>query len=465
MNHSASAAFDLKLDTYLQNAQPRQLAELSEWLRIPSVSTQSQHKEDVERAADWLAQKMAAIGLQNVEVIRAGGHPIVYGDWLHADADAPTVLIYGHYDVQPVDPLELWHSPPFEPSVRGEDLFARGASDDKGQLFAHVAAVEALLSTYGELPVNVKFLVEGEEEVGSRALTAYLPSETEKLAADVCLISDTHILAPDLPLIIYGLRGMWAGEIIVRGPSQDLHSGMFGGAVHNPNQALCALLAQLHDTAGRITVPGFYDDVQALSAEERTALAQVPYDEEKLIQESGVPAAWGEDGFTVTERIGARPTLEINGIWGGFIGDGFKTVIPAEAHAKVSCRLVPDQQSSDVGPLIEQFLRHIAPPTVEVTVNTLQHAPATVVPLDVPEMKSAARAYTRVFGAEPVFSREGGSIPIATVVQEALGIPILFMGFGLPDDNLHAPNEKLHLPNFYRGIRVGIALMEELISS
>ena len=465
MNHSAPAAFDLKLDTFLQSAQSRQLAELSEWLRIPSVSTQSQHKEDVERAADWLAQKMAAIGLQNVEVIRAGGHPIVYGDWLHADSPAPTVLIYGHYDVQPVDPLELWHSPPFEPSVRGEDLFARGASDDKGQLFAHVAAVEALLSTNGELPVNVKFLVEGEEEVGSRALTAYLPSETEKLAADVCLISDTHILAPDLPLIIYGLRGMWAGEIMVRGPSQDLHSGMFGGAVHNPNQALCALLAQLHDSAGRITVPGFYDDVQALSTEERTALAQVPYDEEKLIQESGVPAAWGEDGFTVTERIGARPTLEINGIWGGFIGDGFKTVIPAEAHAKVSCRLVPDQQSSAVGPLIERFLRQIAPPTVEVTVNTLQHAPATVVPLDVPEMKSAARAYARVFGAEPVFSREGGSIPIATVVQEALGIPILFMGFGLPDDNLHAPNEKLHLPNFYRGIRVGIALMEELISS
>lgn len=465
MNHSATAAFDLKLDTFLQNAQPRQLAELSEWLRIPSVSTQSQHKEDVKRAADWLARKMTAIGLQNVEVIRAGGYPIVYGDWLHAAAAAPTVLIYGHYDVQPVDPLELWTSPPFEPSVRGEDLFARGASDDKGQLFAHVAAVEALLSTYGELPVNVKFLVEGEEEVGSRALTAYLPSETEKLAADVCLISDTHILAPDLPLIIYGLRGMWAGEITVRGPSQDLHSGMFGGAVHNPNQALCALLAQLHDSAGRITVPGFYDDVQALSAEERTALAQVPYDEEKLIQESGVPAAWGEDGFTVTERIGARPTLEINGIWGGFIGDGFKTVIPAEAHAKVSCRLVPDQQSSAVGPLIEQFLRQIAPPTVEVTVNTLQHAPATVVPLDVPEIKSAARAYTRVFGAEPVFSREGGSIPIATVVQEALGIPILFMGFGLPDDNLHAPNEKLHLPNFYRGIRVGIALMEELISS
>ena len=465
MNNSATATFDSKLDTFLRNAQSRQLDELSGWLRIPSVSTLSQHKADVERAAGWLSQKMTAIGLQNVEVIQSGGHPIVYGDWLHAADDAPTVLIYGHYDVQPVDPLELWTSPPFEPTVRGEDLFARGASDDKGQLFAHVAAVEALLETFGKLPVNVKFLVEGEEEVGSPALTTYLPAETEKLAADVCLISDTHILSPEQPMIIYGLRGVWAGEISVQGPSQDLHSGMFGGAVHNPNQALCALLARLHDSAGRITVPGFYDDVETLTEKERTALAQVPYDESVLLQETGVPAAWGEDGFTVTERIGARPTLEINGMWGGFIGDGFKTVIPAEAHAKVSCRLVPDQESSEIGPMIEQFLRQIAPPTVEVTVNTLQHAPATVVPLDVPEMQAAASAYARVFGTEPVFSREGGSIPIATIVQETLGIPILFMGFGLPDDNLHAPNEKLHLPNFYRGIRVGIALMEELISS
>ena len=465
MNNSATATFDSKLDTFLRNAQSRQLDELSDWLRIPSVSTLSQHQADVERAAGWLSQKMTAIGLQNVEVIQSGGHPIVYGDWLHAADDAPTVLIYGHYDVQPVDPLELWTSPPFEPTVRGENLFARGASDDKGQVFAHVAAVEALLATSGALPVNVKFLVEGEEEVGSPALTTFLPAETEKLAADVCLISDTHILSPEQPMIIYGLRGVWAGEISVRGPSQDLHSGMFGGAVHNPNQALCALLAQLHDSAGRITVPGFYDDVETLTEKERTALAQVPYDESVLLQETGVPAAWGEDGFTVTERIGARPTLEINGMWGGFIGDGFKTVIPAEAHAKVSCRLVPDQESSAIGPMIEQFLRQIAPPTVEVTVNTLQHAPATVVPLDVPEMQAAASAYTRVFGTEPVFSREGGSIPIATIVQETLGIPILFMGFGLPDDNLHAPNEKLHLPNFYRGIRVGIALMEELISS
>ena len=463
MNRSGKSLFDSNLDTYLQDAQTRQLDELSGWLRIPSISTLSQHKEDVAQAASWLAQKMTGIGLENVELIQTGGHPIVYGDWLNAGADAPTILIYGHYDVQPVDPLELWISPPFEPTVRGNDLFARGASDDKGQLFAHIAAVEALLATSASLPVNVKFVVEGEEEVGSQALMAYVPTATGKLAADVCLISDTHILSPEQPLIIYGLRGMWAGEITVRGPSQDLHSGIFGGAIHNPNQALCELLARLHDEKGRVTVPGFYDDVQDLTEQERAALAQAPYDEEKLLQESGAPAAWGEQGFTVTERIGARPTLEINGMWGGFTDEGFKTVIPAVANAKLSCRLVPAQQSSTIGPMIERFLQAIAPPTVEVTVHTRQHAPATVVPLDVPEIQAAARAYARVFGAEPVFSREGGSIPVATAVQEELGIPILFMGFGLPDDNLHAPNEKLHIPNLYRGIRVGIALMEELI--
>lgn len=453
-----------ELDSYLQDVRARQLAELCEWLRIPSISTLPQHRADVEQAAGWLAQKMTASGLENVEIIKTSGHPLVYGDWLHA-AGAPTILMYGHYDVQPVDPLALWTSPPFTPTVRGDDLFALGASDDKGQTFVHIAALEALLATRGTLPVNVKFVVEGEEEDGSQALMAYVPTATEKLAADVCLISDTHMLAPDQPLLIYGLRGMWAGEVTVRGPARDLHSGMYGGAVHNPNQALCELLAQLHDETGRVTVPGFYDDVQPLDDQERAALAQVPYGEEELLAESGVPMAWGEPAFTVTERVGARPTLEINGIWGGFIGDGFKTVIPAEAHAKVSCRLVPHQHSAAIGALLERYLQQIAPPTVQVTVHTRQHAPATMVPLDVPEIQAVARAYERTFGARPVFSREGGSIPVATLVQETLGIPILFMGFGLPDDNLHAPNEKLHLPNFYRGIRASIALMEELAAS
>ena len=462
MTRSDHPPIDPALDAYLLDAEAQLLNELCDWLRIPSVSTLAQHNEDVERAAGWLARKMTAVGLENVELVRNGGHPIVYGDWLHAGADAPTLLVYGHYDVQPADPIELWISPPFEPTVRGDDLFARGASDDKGQIFAHVAAVQALLATSGSLPVNVKFVVEGEEEDGSQALMEYVPAAVEKLAADACLISDTHMLSPQQPLIIYGLRGMWAGEITVRGPAQDLHSGMFGGAVHNPNQALCELLARLHDEEGRVTVPGFYDGVEPLSEQERAALARVPYDDTTLLKESGAPAVWGEAGFTVTERIGARPTLEINGMWGGFTGDGFKTVIPAEAHAKVSCRLVPDQDSAAIGPMIERFLTEIAPPTVEVTVRTRVHAPATVVPLDVPEIGAASRAFKRVFGADPVFSREGGSIPVATVFQETLDIPILLMGLGLPDDNLHAPNEKLHLPNLYRGIRVGIALMEEL---
>ena len=463
MKQTDDSLIDSDLDTFLRDAQERQLDELCDWLRIPSISTLPQHKADVESAAQWLGRKMTAIGLQNVELIQTGGHPIVYADWLHAGADAPTLLIYGHYDVQPADPFELWLSPPFEPTIRGDNLFARGASDDKGQLFAHIAALEALLATSATLPLNVKFVVEGEEEDGSQALMAYVPAAADKLAADACLISDTHMLSPQQPLIIYGLRGMWAGEISVRGPLQDLHSGMFGGAIHNPNQALCELLTRLHDDAGRVLVPGFYDDVQPLSDQERAALALVPYDEANLLAESGAPAAWGERGFTVTERIGARPTLEINGMWGGFIGEGFKTVIPAEAHAKVSCRLVPDQESSTIGPMIEAFLQEIAPPTVEVAVRTRQHAPATVVRLDVPEIQAAARAFAREFGVEPVFSREGGSIPVATVIQEALEIPVLLMGFGLPDDNLHAPNEKLHIPNLYRGIRVGIALMEELI--
>ena len=462
MNRSDNTPIDPALDAHLCGIEVQLLNELCEWLRIPSVSTLPQHKGDVERAAVWLARKMTAVGLENVDLVRTGGHPIVYGDWLHAGPEAPTLLVYGHYDVQPADPLEQWTSPPFEPTVRGDDLFARGASDDKGQLFAHVAAVQALLATSGSLPVNVKFVVEGEEEDGSQALTDYVPAAGEKLAADACLISDTHMLSPQQPLIIYGLRGMWGGEITVRGPAQDLHSGMFGGAVHNPNQALCELLARLHDEEGRVTVPGFYDRVELLSEQERAALARVPYDDETLLKESGAPAVWGEAGFTVTERIGARPTLEINGMWGGFTGDGFKTVIPAEAQAKVSCRLVPDQDSAAIGPMIERFLAEIAPPTVEVTVRTRVHAPATVVPLDVPEVGAAFRAFKRVFGADPVFSREGGSIPVATVFQEALGIPVLLMGLGLPDDNLHAPNEKLHLPNLFRGVRVGIALMEEL---
>lgn len=453
------------LDAHLEGAKDQQLSHLMEWLAIPSVSTLREHKPDVQAAAEWLAARMEAIGLEHVAIIPTEsptGHPIVYGDWLHAGADAATVLIYGHYDVQPVDPLNEWRTPPFMPTVQEGKLFARGASDDKGQTYIHLAAVEALLQSEGKLPVNVKFLIEGEEEVGSRGLAQFVPGHPEQLAADVCLISDTHILGPDQPSILYGLRGGMSAELIVRGPQTDLHSGMFGGAVHNPNQALAELLSSLHDEAGRVNIPGFYDDVLPLSDEERALLAQVPYDEATLMGETGVPAAWGEADFTPVERIGARPTLEITGMWGGFIGEGFKTVIPREARAKISCRLVPDQDPARIGQLLRDHLARIAPATVTVEVQVNRGAPATVVDVNVPQMQAAVRAYEAVFGATPIFTREGGSIPIAGMLKEVLNAPVIFMGFGLPDDNLHAPNEKLSLSNFYKGIRTSIAFMREV---
>lgn len=452
---------------YLQNARRQQLADLMAWLRIASISTLPEHAEDVRSAATWLAEYLVAVGLNHVEIIETEKHPIVYADWLDAGPAAPTVLIYGHYDVQPVDPLEKWETPPFEPTIKeeasGANLYARGASDDKGQTFIHIAAIQALLKTEGRLPVNVKLLIEGEEEVGSKGLMAYVPAHADKLAADVCLVSDTHILSPDQPSIIYGLRGMWAGQLTVRGPRRDLHSGAYGGVIHNPNQVLCELIAALHNDQGQVTVPGFYDQVRTLSPQERQALAQVPYTEHDILTETGIRARYGEAGYSVVEQIGARPTLEINGIWGGFTGAGFKTVIPSEAHAKISCRLVPNQDPAQIGALLEAYLQQIAPETVEVSLEAYQGAPAIVVDLQVPQMQAAVKAYERTFQKTPVFTLEGGSIPVATVLQQSLAAPVIFMGFGLPDDNLHAPNEKLHLPNFYRGIETSIAFLEELV--
>lgn len=457
-----------QLHDYLTAARPRQLDELKAWLRLPSISTIPAHKSDVAAAARWLVASMQQSGLEHVELIETTGHPLVYGDWLHAGTDKPTVLIYGHYDVQPVDPLDLWITPPFEPTVRpgqgyrqgGDELFARGASDDKGQTFIHIKAVEALLQCTGSLPVNVKFLIEGEEESGGRAIAEYVPANTAKLAADVCLISDTGMLAPDQPVITYGLRGGWSCEITVTGPAHDLHSGMYGGATHNPNQALCELLAALHDPDGRITVPGFYDHVQELSATERQLLAQVPYTEAQLLADTGAPAAYGEPAYNVMERIGARPTLEICGMWGGFITEGFKTVIPSQAHAKISCRLVPNQDPAEIGRLVEAYLQQLAPPTVKVEVRSRPGTPPYVAPIDSPAVQRAAAAYQQIFGVAPVYKREGGSIPIVTQFQAALGLPIVLMGFGLPDDNLHAPNEKFYLPNFYKGIETSIAFLQ-----
>ncbi len=453
---------DAQLDDYLHQHAPRQLDELIAWLKIPSISTIPTHKVDVLAAATWLVDHLRGLGLDNVELIETATQPMVYADWLHAGADRPTVLIYGHFDVQPVDPLEQWLTPPFEPTIRDNNLYARGASDDKGQTFIHIKAIEAILQTQGRLPVNVKLLIEGEEESGSGAIMRYVREHPEKLAADAVLVSDTHIEAPDRPAILYGLRGMWTAEITVTGPTSDLHSGSYGGAIHNPNQALAEILAALHDDVGRITVPGFYDDVRVLSEEERAALRQVPYGEADMLRESGAPMLYGEPEYTVIERKGARPTLEINGMWGGYTGEGFKTVIPSQAHAKISCRLVPYQDPERIGELVTRYIQQIAPQTVRVDVRGGRGAKAFLTEFDSPPIQAAARAYTQEFGNEPVYTLEGGGIPVVSVFHETLNAPIVLMGFGLPDDNLHAPNEKLHLPNFYKGIRTSIAFMHEM---
>jgi len=325
---------DVKLNAYLEGSAHRQLEELIEWLRIPSVSTQSEHREDMVRAAQWLANHLEEIGLDHVEVVKTDGHPLVYGDWLRARGEGPTVLIYGHYDVQPVDPLDRWTTPPFEPSVRGNELYARGTTDDKGQLFALIKALQALLEVRGELPVNIKVIAEGDEESGAPTLESYMKENLRKLGADVCLISDTSIVSPDQPCITYGLRGIWCCELVVHGPRGDLHSGAYGGVVHNPAQGLAELIASLHYSEGRVAVPGFYDDVADLHPSEREKLAQVPHGESEIKEETGVPALYGEPGFTPVERIGARPTLEINGMWGGFIGEGYKNRHPGRGTSQ-----------------------------------------------------------------------------------------------------------------------------------
>ncbi len=453
---------DTGLTAYLEDNADRQIEELIDWLRIPSVSTQSEHCEDMVRAAHWLANHLEEIGLENVEVKETDGHPLVYGEWLHAGDGCPTVLIYGHYDVQPVDPLDKWITPPFEPSVRGDDLFARGTTDDKGQLFALVKALQALLEVRGELPVNIKLIAEGDEESGAPSLESYVKENRRRLAAEVCLISDTSIISTDQPSLNYGLRGIWCSELVVRGPRGDLHSGVYGGVVHNPAQALAELIASMHDSEGRVAVPGFYDDVADLDPSERKKLAQVPHGEAAILEETGVPALYGEPGFTPVERIGTRPTLEINGMWGGFIGEGFKTVIPAEARARISCRLVPVQDPERIGRMVTEHLEQAAPPTVSIEVIPLFGIGAVLIDPETPAMRAAARAYESAFGAAPVFAREGGGIPIVSTFQHLLGAQVILLGFGLPDDNAHAPNEKIHLPNFYRGIRTAILFMDEL---
>ena len=371
------------------------------------------------------------------------------------------MLVYGHYDVQPVDPIELWNTPPFEPTVRDGNLYARGAADDKGQVFAHIKAAQALLETTGRLPVNLKFIIEGEEESGSPSLEPFIASHADLLAADVALISDTHSRSLDQPTIVYALRGMSYMEVEVFGPKRDLHSGSYGGMVHNPAQALCEIIAQLHDANGTVTVPGFYDRVRALDAEERAELNKASYTEAELKQETGVPAAWGEAEYRLHERTGARPTLEVNGLVGGWTGAGAKTVLPAKALAKVSCRLVADQDPDEIYALVKAYVAEITPPTVTSEVRLLHKGNSAITDRHSPAMAAAIAAFEEGWGARPIFTREGGSIPVVADFQRILGTPVVLLGFGLPDDALHAPNEKFTLECFYRGIATSISFLNK----
>ncbi|MCP4417328.1 MAG: dipeptidase [Chloroflexi bacterium] len=444
---------------YARQRQDVYLAELIEFLRIPSISTQPERKEDTAVAAQWLSAAMERAGLENVEVIQTQGHPLLYADWLHAPG-APTVLIYGHYDVQPAEPLELWQSPPFEPSVRDDFLYARGASDDKGQIYIHVKAVEAILNNNGRLPINVKFIVEGEEESGGASLAHFIPNNKAKLAADVALVSDTAMVNAQQPAIVYGLRGMCYAYIDITGPTRDLHSGSFGGGINNPLNALCHIIAKLKDDDGRILIPGFYDDVRPLTEQEREILAQFPLDETAWLAETGAPQPWGEPDYTLVERLGARPTLDVHGIIGGYTGAGGKTVLPSKVHAKLSMRLVPDQDPNKISHLLQTYIAQLVPPSVRVKVTMDHGAPASITDLNIPAMKTAVAAFATAFGQEPVFMREGGSIPVVSDFQTQLGLETVLMGFGLPGDQIHAPNERFYLPNYYRGIETSIHFLQ-----
>ncbi len=431
--------------------QGKFLTELEELIRIPSVSTDANRKEDMNRTAEWLASKMRQIGMNNVGIYPTGGHPAVFGERIVAP-QVPTVLVYGHYDVQPPDPVELWQSPPFEPSQKGDNLYARGASDMKGQVIASLAAVESILKQ-GSLPVNIKFIIEGEEEIGSPNLGSFIASHQDLLSCDVALNPDTGMISATIPTITYGLRGLAYFELRVFGPEHDLHSGLFGGIVHNPAQVIAELIAGMHDKNGRVTLPGFYDRVRQLSDEERLELTRLPLSNEEYLRQTGVPELWeGEKGYTPVERLGARPTLEINGLYSGFIDPGSKTVIPAYAMAKISTRLVPNQDPEEVHQALLQYLKENAPSTVRWEVIKMAGGPACLTDPKLPATQALAQALETVFEAKPVYKLEGGSVPVTTTMEDLLGVKSVLTGFGLPDDNIHAPNEKLHLPTFYKGI-------------
>jgi acetylornithine deacetylase/succinyl-diaminopimelate desuccinylase-like protein len=437
------------------------LDQLFDLIRIPSISTLPEHAVDVKRAADWLVSDMKRIGLQNAEAIATAGHPIVYGEWMDAGASAPTLLVYGHYDVQPAEMVDGWTSDPFEPVVREDGyIYARGSIDDKGQVFAHLKAVESLLASENKLPVNIKFLIEGEEEISSAHLAEFVNNNVERLKSDVCVISDTGMDDIEKPEICYALRGLVYMELHIRGPAVDMHSGA-GGTVHNPAQAISEIIAQLHHPDGSVNVPGFYDDVLLLDSQERETLNKHALGDDYWLELTGIPMAWGEPGYTLVERMGARPTLEINGLLSGFTGPGAKTVLPAKAMAKISCRLVANQKAQRIYELLRDHIANITPPTVHSELTLLHTGEAAYTDLKAPSIQAAIAAFKHGWGGDPIFTRSGGSIPIVADFQDKLGVPVVLLGFGV-GDGAHGPDERFMVEAFHRGVKTAICFYEEI---
>jgi acetylornithine deacetylase/succinyl-diaminopimelate desuccinylase-like protein len=458
---TTTTATDQTFEDFLATHADERLESYKQLVRIPSISAIPEYAADCRRAAEWIAADLDRIGMEHVEVAETGGHPVVYADWLHADG-APTVLVYCHYDVQPVDPLELWTSPPFEPVVVGDRILGRGVADDKGQLHLHLRATEALLATRGGLPVNLRFVFEGEEESSSVNLDRWLAANRDRLGADFALISDTGFFEGNLPSITIALRGMMYAQIDVTGTEVDLHSGGYGGAVENPANALARIIAGLKDEHGRILIPGFYDDVLELTDDDRRRIAELPFDEDAYLDRLGLPALHGEVGYTTLERRGARPTLDVNGIWGGFQGEGAKTIIPAHAHAKISCRLVSDQDPDRIFAAFRDHVLAIAPPGVRVEVRSLGGGHPSLTPIDHPATQAAARALEATFGQAPLYIREGGSIPVCATFEQTLELPVVLLGFDPPDQRAHAPNEWMDLGNYETAIRTVARLWDEV---
>lgn len=453
----------MNLTEYIESKPEDHLNELKEFLRIPSVSTKSEHKADIEKAAHWVADKLRSAGFENVEIEPTKMHPLVYGESLHAPGK-PTILFYGHYDVQPAEPLDLWTSPAFEPTARNGNLYCRGAVDDKGQVHIHLKALESLQKTAGKLPINVKAIIEGEEEVGSVSLWDFVQQNKQRLKADALVVSDTAMLAKGVPSITYGLRGLNYYEVEIIGPAQDLHSGVFGGAVPNPLTILAEMIAKLHDKNFRVTVPGFYDDVATVSRAERKALNSLPWKERDFRKTVGAPVLDGEKGYTIVEQLWIRPTLEVNGMWGGYMGEGAKTVIPSHAHAKISTRLVPNQDPAKIAKLVERHIRKLLPKSVTCNFKVLSMGKPWVAAYSHPIFQKAIHALDAGFGKKAVFIREGGSIPFVTQMHDTFNIPCVLLGFGLPDENAHAPDEHIALENYFSGIKA-VALFYDSLAS